>query len=1843
MRLSFRVASRFACSIFCVVLASPLASVASEIPDGVPAAVTKKAVPASSTARPSTAPDKKAVTRLNLKNRVDQQPLVFFPVPDAGSEARFTAARPGYSMTLGDSSLTLTSHQAISAPGPAKKPEADPGNGASARPGTVQQKTTSVKVQFLGTDEHAKIAGQEESPAYANFFTGSDPSRWQTHIVGFNRVRYTGLYPGIDLIYYGETHRRLEYDLVVAPGADPQAIRLKVSGDQNPRIAENGDLELDGPDGVIRLDRPILYQTIDHGKKAIAGSFVQLAANEFGFRTSAYDTTRPLVIDPKISLVYATYAGGIHDDQATDLVLDANGAAYVTGFTASQDFPVSGNAVQAVRQNIGTYTYDAFLTKFDASGTLIFSTFLGGNNTDQARAVQLDASGNILLGGYTSSSDFPVTANAYQKTFGGYNDAFLAKLSNDGSQLIYSTYLGGSGSEAINRMRVNTDGSFWAVGDASADGLPVSATAIQQHTLSTADGFVAKLSFDANGNLLIPALTFLGGSNTSGETGLISDLDLDSAGNIYVTGATQSSDFPTTANAFIKSIPVSGGCYNSATPNEAIFITKFSPDLSQMLYSTVLGGKTENQNGYPVCNQYGKTIHVDQTTGNMWVVGSTGMSDFPVTANAISSKLNGNNTAGVDSFVFELSADGQKQLYGTYLGGSQFDYGGAAVWDPSGNIWIAGPTQSTDYPITASTALQAANGGGYDTFVTELSPDGSKILYATYLGGSGDDDISSSNRIRLDSAGNIHMAGMTNSTNYPVTPTAAQPLYANGDQSPDTADAYYAILGTGAIGAIGPIVGGNSGDTTITVSGAGFTSGATCTLVQGTTVLTAVSVTINATGTSMSCTFALNGVTPGSYDVTVTNPNGGGTFTKPGAFSVQGGGSPTIWSDIIGRPIIRTGLPATFNITYGNSGNVDAYQIPASVQLPSTFAVNLAADSNPFSDDNNYYPDTASSKFLQFVIPHLAPGESQTIPVSVTDVTDGDAWTIGVTTGNPAFSNLADAQKGLSTSPTSTACNPAVAGLQNCIALNTAEFVAEVGGILTDMGNADGFTYDPAEANPIFAKYYTTGVNYSINAALNNSRAKEPSFHSNALASRSSANAPVRPQADGVPVPIGPFTVTVGADKSIVNVTFTPTLADAVTFANPVTGAFVGGLVGLIQDIIKDKLQSPNAVCSVYAGGGQAAVYTGKPPTPKCGPCSGGMKQCTDYFQCKGLLSNGQSFTVDIPGTNPYSAPCNPDNPKSCPVKSKSKSRIVESLTALDLPGLPQAASGGSSGCGGGGTGGSVDPNYKSGPAGDGSASQYVTGTAALAYSVGFENEATATLPAAQVVVTDQLDPTKVDLSTLTLGQITFGNNTLTLPSGTKITNTNYKLSSTLSVRVAASLDAASSTLKWTFTTIDPSTGQPPTDPTVGFLPPDTDGIVGQGNVLFNIMPKAGQSTGTVINNSASVVFDANAPIVTPTWTNTLDVDAPASTVSALPARTLVGPFNVAWSGTDKGSGVASYTVYVSDNGAAYTVFQQSVITTSASFTGVAGHTYAFYTISTDGAGNVEPAKTKPDTSTNVVTQLTPLATTTTLATSSTSIAVGTSVNLTATVTPPTGTTQIPTGLVTFMNGTSTLGMISLDNTGKATLATTTLPVGTAAITATYSGDNSFAASASTAVSITVGTPTLSTVSLSPASLTVTNGASATTTVTVGSTFGFSTAATLSCSGLPANSTCSFSPASVTPGTGASASSTMTINTISRTTAAQPLRLFDRGGRIALAFFIPVLLAPLALARRRIRGLALQLTALLLIATTFALITGCGTSPVVSNKGTPAGVSTVTVTATAGTMTQSVTLQLTVN
>lgn len=960
------------------------------------------ALSSSATAAPAPVATHAAASKRLLRQESTRPPIAFFPVGNNSSSTAYQSHLPGYDLQVRPGGMTIRSERTVTT---SPKPQPAFAGGLHPQSDTARVITRQTNLEFLAANPAATLEGLEPGRAHVNRFIGADPAKWQHDLPTYSRVRTHDLYPGVDLVYYGGAQGKLEYDLVVAPHADPQQIRFRTTGGGHPTLTSDGALDLDGTAGAVRLERPVLYQDLNGARKTIPGSFVQLAPNEFGFKTASYDHKLPLIIDPTIKLVYATYIGGIHNDLEFGMQLDATGNAYIVGESASQDFPVTGNALQLTRTAIGTYTYDAVILKFDPSGDLLFSTFLGGSGNDNANAVQVAPDGSLFVGGSTNSSDFPITASPYQKTLGGGSDAFLARISNDGSQLIYSTYLGGSADEAIQSMILNADGSLWLSGDASGPGLPVSSNAAQKTAPGADNLFVAKALFDQAGTLTIPNLSFLGGSGNNGQEGGQTDLTVDSTGNLYIAGGTNSADFPVTANAYEKPFTTSGGCYDSATPNSIGILAKFNPDLSQILYSTVLGGHTEDQNGYPDCNQFIRNVHIDSATGNIFLVGTTGMSDFPTTANAWSKQLNGNGSAGVDDFITVLSADGSRLIYSTFFGGSQFDYGARTAWDAAGHLWITTTTQSTDYPVT-SDALQPANAGGYDTGVTELSADGTTILYSTYLGGSGDDDINGSGQIKIDAQGNVRLTGTTNSPNYPVTPTATQQSFANGDQGPDGYDLYYSVLGNGLIGTVGPVIGGNSGDTTITVSGAGYTAGATCTLVEGTTVIASTTATVNSTGTSITCTFALAGATAGSYDVVVTNPDGS-AYTKPGAFTVQSGGAPNLTVSLVGRPIIRTGYPSTFHINVTNSGNENAYYTPLWISLPQSLT--FAVDGFSSADSANFATTVNSTNYVNLLLPLVAPGQTLPIPLTIQSSADATTLPLSATLQAPWFSSASDA------------------------------------------------------------------------------------------------------------------------------------------------------------------------------------------------------------------------------------------------------------------------------------------------------------------------------------------------------------------------------------------------------------------------------------------------------------------------------------------------------------------------------------------------------------------------------------------------------------------------------------------------------------------------------------------------------------------------------------------------------------------------------------------------------------------------------------------------------------------
>jgi Beta-propeller repeat len=1299
-------------------------------------------------------------------------------------------------------------------------------------------------IEFQGADHDVVLEPLEPQDAQVNFFEGSDPAKWKRNLTAYGRVRYHNLYPGIDLIFYAN-HGKLETDWYVSPGADTKQIRMSAPGamleadgnlllkaDSSSTPGANAQAKSPG----FEFEAPVAYQAIPEGKHFLASKFVINAEKEIALAVANYDHAKPLVIDPTLSLLFSTYFGGLHNDVTYALTLDAAGNIYMAGRTASEDFPVSGSALQPVRQNIGTYTYDGFIAKFSPAGTLLYSTFLGGSSDDSINGVALDASGNAFVVGTTSSVDFPVTTGAMQGAYqGGGSDGFIAQISPDGSQLLYSTYFGTPGSDAVNVIKADAAG-YIIGGSSGAAGLPTTSGSYQPANAGQANAFFGRFTF-SSGTLAINALTYLGG-NAQVNGPSVNSVDVDSSGNVYFTGEVFDPSYTVTSNALIPTFSFSGACAVSSTPESAGFVTKFSPDFSKLLYSTYLGGHTEataNAHEEVGCAQRGIYLHVNADS-SILIIGNTSESDFPITSNAIRSQLNGDGGAGFDDFVTIISADGSKFVYSTFLGGTDFEYSDSAAVDSQGNIWIFGATDSTDFPTT-SDALQPASGGAADGSLTELSPDGTQILYSTYYGGNGNDN-QNGGHIVIDAANNVYLASDTSSTNFGVTTNAFQSTYADSDQGPDGSDAYLSILGSGIISMISPLTGGNAGDVSISFSGAGFESGATCTLVSGGTTITATQVTITNNGTSMTCTFALNGAAVGSYDVVVNNPDGT-SISKSQAFNVQNGVGSNVWVDVSGRSTIRIGVPDTFVVTYGNTGDTDAYLVPIWIEVPGTVTLsytnyNPPEPSNGVSIDYSQIPQTYQingNTVAELMVPRIPAGGTYSLPLQITSGGDLDSFDITVYTSAAPY----------------------------------AQSASDIASQTTNMSEQADRLAIEAMRSQLGLRPHATTAGQCLNDIMSTLLSAIPGL---------------------------------GAAGCV--------------------GGVVNGLSGVITQSFDNAADGNYSAPVNWTALGQNFIASAG------APCLQAAVGSIPFLNLAAALYNAYQAYQDC---QQYLKPLLPKPMK--PVKPKK----------------------------------SKDPNEKSGPEGTGDPSYFIKGSTPLSYNVAFENDPTAQLPAANVYVTDQLDPSKVDLSTLTLGSIQIAGKVITLPANTNNYNTTYSLNSSLGVRVQGSLNPSTGLLKWTFITIDPTTNQPPSDPTLGFLPPDTDGIQGQGSMVFTVMPKAGISTGAQITNLANVIFDANQPIVTPTWLNTIDVDPPVSAVAALPSSQAATDVAVSWTGTDNGSGIATYNVYVSDNGSAFFLWQSDVTATSATYSGVAGHTYGFLSIATDAVGNVEKAKTSADTS----------------------------------------------------------------------------------------------------------------------------------------------------------------------------------------------------------------------------------------------------------------------------------------
>jgi len=597
-----------------------------------------------------------------------------------------------------------------------------------------------LRIGLVGSDPQAQPHGLAELPGKANSFIGDDPSHWRSGIPTYEHVRYSEVYPGIDLEYYGN-QRRLEYDFRLAPRADPKQIRLNLRGADSVRVAADGDLVIGIGKREIRQAAPVAYQRVGGERRMVESSY-ELEGDRVGFRLGAYDRSRPLVIDPVV-LTYSTYLGGDAGDFGNAIAVDGSGAAYVTGQVVSTDFPTQ-DQFQPPQAN------NAFVTKLDPDGggavTLAYSTYLGGGDTDVGTGIAVDSAGAAYVTGRTQSTDFPPQDQFQLDQPAG--DAFVTKLDPDvggAVTLAYSTYLGGASPDDARGIAVDSNGAAYVTGGTSSTAFPTQDP--YQTDQMGPDAFVTKVNPDPGGATAVTLAysTYLGGAGGGSDADAGQGIAVDSNGAAYVVGSTETTNFPT-SNQF-----------QTDQPSNDAFVTKLNTDFGSavtLAYSTYLGGGGDD---------FGNAIAVD--SGNAaYVTGQTGSSNFP-TQDPFQA-----DQPGYDVFVTKLdpfTGFAVTLAYSTYLGGGLDEAGTGIAVDSTRAAYLTGYTDSTNFPT--QDPFQTDNPTVRDAYATKVSPDAGGPLtlgYSTYLGAT---DNTEAHGIAVDGSGAAaYVTGQTSATDFPT-------------------------------------------------------------------------------------------------------------------------------------------------------------------------------------------------------------------------------------------------------------------------------------------------------------------------------------------------------------------------------------------------------------------------------------------------------------------------------------------------------------------------------------------------------------------------------------------------------------------------------------------------------------------------------------------------------------------------------------------------------------------------------------------------------------------------------------------------------------------------------------------------------------------------------------------------------------------------------------------------------------------------------------------------------------------------------------------------------------------
>jgi hypothetical protein len=611
-----------------------------------------------------------------------------------------------------------------------------------------EKKSVALHLRFLRASPDARIEPSERGSGKVNYFKGSAPDRRYTDLPTYGRVVYHDLWPGIDMVFRGSTGA-LKYEFLVHPGANVENIRLAYEGATGLTVGSGGRLSIGTTLGTVSEARPRSYQRIGHRTIPIASRFsLSGKGARYGFEVGrAYNPRYPLVIDPY--LAYSTFLGGSDRDEGNGIVVDSAGNAFVTGWTGSTNFPVTPGAYDTSTAPEG----DAFVTKLNPSGSsLVYSTFL---DAGYPQDVAVDDQGRAYITG-TAGPTLPVTPAAYDTTYNGNLDAFVAELSAAGDTLLYSTYLGGAQEEARvydqPHLALDAAGSAYVTGHTNSSDFPVTPGAFDTTFNSFpsylgGDNFVTKLNPD--GSALVYS-TFVGGGGREDQR---PDIAVASDGSAFVTGGTASTNFPVTTGAYDTTF--------NGTANFNAYVTKLNPAGSGVVYSTLLGSNTDN-------GEHSITL---DALGNAYVTGSTTSASFPTTAAAADTALDGAR----DVYVTKLNVAGSGLVYSTYLGGSgQDDESPSGIeLDTDGASWVVGGTRSANFPTTRD-AVDRFLSGLEDGFVSKLNPAGSALLYSSFLGGSSYDGVSA---VAVDAAGSAYTTGTTTDGFFQTTPGAYDTTY----------------------------------------------------------------------------------------------------------------------------------------------------------------------------------------------------------------------------------------------------------------------------------------------------------------------------------------------------------------------------------------------------------------------------------------------------------------------------------------------------------------------------------------------------------------------------------------------------------------------------------------------------------------------------------------------------------------------------------------------------------------------------------------------------------------------------------------------------------------------------------------------------------------------------------------------------------------------------------------------------------------------------------------------------------------------------------------------------------